>query len=186
MAHASEAAQTNGRTALPRELRLALAVRDPEVILEICKYPEGPSRDGFALLALRLGVLALRQASGAIDSATLREEGERLLGSVRELLTATATRTLSELSGSLRQYFDPTSGDLPQRLERLIRKDGDLEAVLQRHLEGDTSTLARTLAKHVGEQSDPEDPGQVGAHTGGYREADRASASASHRPETGG
>ena len=48
---------------------------------------DGPDREAFALSALRLGVLALRQATGAVDAASLRQEGERVLGSVRELLS---------------------------------------------------------------------------------------------------
>ena len=59
------------------EVRLELNVRDPEVVQEISRYQDGPDREAFALSALRLGVLALRQATGAVDAASLRQEGER-------------------------------------------------------------------------------------------------------------
>jgi hypothetical protein len=138
---------------ISKEIRLNLIVRDPEVIFELSKHDEGSDREGFALSALRLGVLALRQASGMIDATTIRSEGERLLGSVRELLLTNSAQTLGGMTTALKQYFDPANGTLPQRLERLLKKDGELEAVLARHLDGDTSSVARTLAKHLGEQS---------------------------------
>src|SRR5262249_12816445 len=52
------------------------------------------------------------------------------------------------------QYFDPQTGTLPQRLERLVSKNGELEAVLARYLDGQTSALARTLSEFVGEESE--------------------------------
>jgi hypothetical protein len=50
------------------------------------------------------------------------------------------------------QYFDPKSGLVLQRIDRLVRDDGDLERVMRSHV-GDESTLARTLAVHVGQDS---------------------------------
>src|SRR5438093_4263842 len=107
------------------EVRLELTVRDPDVVEEISKYQDGIDREAFALSALRLGVLALRQAAGAVDVASLRQEGERVVASIRELLSGASARLVSDVSSRLRHYFDPTDGDLPQRLERLTRKDGE-------------------------------------------------------------
>src|SRR6266446_1478138 len=134
---------------LAKMLRLELEVREPEVIAELCKYPEGPTRDALALSALRLGVLALRQASGVIDSAMVKHEGERLLGSIGELLNSNMAQT----TNVLQKYFDPYEGDLPQRLQRLLCQDGELEKLLTRHLDANDSTIAKTLAQHFGEQS---------------------------------
>src|SRR5438093_13140208 len=138
---------------LPRELELALTVRDPETVVELWRRADGEPRDTFALSALRLGVLALRQAAGAVDSATVRHEGERLVSAVRELLTERSNQMMERLASSLKQYFDPTDGQLPQRLDRLVKRDGELETVLARHIGDNGSTLARTLAQHVGESS---------------------------------
>jgi len=132
---------------------LHLSVTDPEVTAELLRRPEGAAREQYALSALRLGVLALRQASGSIDAERTRSEGERLVGDVRASLAQHGTELTAKLNGAIAQYFDPHTGDLPQRLERLVRKDGDLESVLARYLDGDSSALARTLAKHVGETS---------------------------------
>jgi hypothetical protein len=138
---------------VPRLLCLELPVRDPEVICELVKLAEGPEREEYALAALRLGVLALRQANGVVDAQAVRTEGDRLVGAVRELLVGHAGEFFTTISTTLSQYFDPAKGDLPQRLERLIKKDGDLEGMLCRHLDGEASTLARTLTQHLGEQS---------------------------------
>jgi hypothetical protein len=138
---------------VPRLIHLDLDVRDPETILELSRHPESDARISYALAALRLGSLALRQASGVIDSSTVRMEGERLVATVRELLTERSNVMLSGLSASLKQYFDPSDGQLPQRLDRLLKRDGELESMLGRHLNGEGSTLARTLAQHIGEQS---------------------------------
>ena len=138
---------------VPRFIHLELDVRDPETILELSRQADSDARTSYALAALRLGALALRQASGVIDSGTVRLEGERLIANVRELLTERSNQMLTGLSASLKQYFDPADGQLPQRLERLLKRDGELECLLSRHLNGDGSTLARTLATHIGEQS---------------------------------
>lgn len=134
-------------------IRLELVVRDPEVALELGQRTEGRERDEYACSALRLGVLALRQASGALDAQTVQREGERLLGSVRELLVERTGQVTDGVHQLLGNYFDPKSGSLPQRLERLTRRDGELETILTKHLDGERSVLAQTLATHVGKQS---------------------------------
>jgi hypothetical protein len=141
------------RSTVCPEIRLNLVVRDPKVILELSKYDDAATREGFALSALRLGVLALRQASGAIDAATIRNEGERHLGSAQELPLTSSAQILGGMTTTLKQYFHSENGTFPQPLDRLLKKDGKLEALLARHVDGDTSSVARTLAKYVGEQS---------------------------------
>jgi hypothetical protein len=134
-------------------LRLELLVADPEVAHELFQRKEGRDRDEYATSALRLGVLALRQASGALDAQTLQREGERLLGSVRELLVERTGHVTDGVTQLMTIYFDPASGSLPQRLERMTKRDGELETLLARHLDGERSVLAQTLALHVGKQS---------------------------------
>jgi hypothetical protein len=134
-------------------LYLTLAISDPEVAHELVQRAEGPERDTFAKQALRLGVIALRQASGALDAQTIQREGERLLHSVRELLVDRTGQVTDGVTKVLGNYFDPKSGSLPQRLERLTKRDGELELLLVKHLDGERSVLAQTLAQHVGQQS---------------------------------
>jgi hypothetical protein len=134
-------------------LTLEIAVRDPDVIVELSKHAAGEERQNYAVCALRLGVLALRQARGEVDTRAMKREGERLLADLRTVLHEHAAEVTAEVAVSLSRFLDPTTGVLPQRLENLVRRDGELDAVLSRHLKGDTSELARTLAEHVGQRS---------------------------------
>ena len=145
--------ETDPATVCPKVIRVELAIREPEVLVELNKYAQGSDQEQFALSALRIGVLALRQASGVLDANAVRAEGERLVGSVKDLLTTNTTVFLANVSSTLKSYFDPTEGHLPQRLDRLLKKDGELQSILANHLDGDESVVARTLAKHLGNES---------------------------------
>jgi hypothetical protein len=134
-------------------VHLDLFITDPEAAHELSLRPEGRERDDFARQSIRLGVLALRHASGALDAQTLQREGDRLLHSVRSLLTERTGQVTEGVTTLLSVYFDPKSGSLPQRLERLTQRDGELETLLSKHLDGERSVLAQTLAAHVGRQS---------------------------------
>ncbi|HMI88020.1 MAG TPA: hypothetical protein VK550_28245 [Polyangiaceae bacterium] len=134
-------------------LRLALVVTDPEVVHELVQNPEGDPRDVYAKQALRLGVLALRQASGALDAQTIQRESERMLDSVRQLLIDRTGQFTDGVTKVLGSYLDPMSGSLPLRLERLMQGGGELEMMLAKHVDGERSGLAQTLAQHVGQQS---------------------------------
>jgi G:T-mismatch repair DNA endonuclease (very short patch repair protein) len=72
---------------------------------------------------------------------------------VRELLSARAAEVTERVAATLTQYLDPQSGVLPQRLQALLRQDGELERLLRAHVGGDDSLLARSLAAHLGEGS---------------------------------
>ncbi len=136
-----------------RAMLLNLEVVDPEVITELEKFLEGPPRERYALGALRLGILALRQASGELDATAIRQAGHELVGEFERLLASRGKEITSGIAGALQQYFDPATGTLPQRIESLIRNDGDLERVLRAHLAPENSTIARALAAHLGEGS---------------------------------
>ena len=99
--------------ALNATVLLALEVSDAEVIAELKKHTEGAAREAYALGALRLGVLSLRQAAGELDATAIREAGQKLLSNLAELLAQRGTEITTDLSGALRQYFDPTTGALP-------------------------------------------------------------------------
>ena len=134
-------------------LPLELKVVDREVIEALSLYAEGPARDEFALRALRIGVLALQQAQGQIDATAVRQEGERLLQNV-ELALSQHQQLLNErLTSQLKVYFDPHDGRFHERIERLIRQDGELEQVLRRHVGDDDSRLCQTLTQHIGDGS---------------------------------
>ncbi|MDJ0785255.1 MAG: hypothetical protein QNK05_00515 [Myxococcota bacterium] len=134
-------------------LCLRLEVRDPELLEALSARAPGSEREEFALTALRIGVLALRQAAGRIDTEVVRSEGERLLTELGGRLAEHRRGVADHLSETLRSYFDPESGRFQERVERLVRRDGELEALMQRQVGHEDSVLAHTLARHVGEGS---------------------------------
>lgn len=132
---------------------LELTVRDPDTVAELLTHSEGEDRDEFALAALRIGVLALRQARGRIDGDLIQRETERMLTALDGQLRLHATQVQKDVGEALREYFAPDSGRFQERIERLIRKDGELEAVLRRQVGAQDSELCKTLAAHFGHES---------------------------------
>ena len=147
------AAVTPATSGTLKSLRLRLDVTDPEVLTALEKHPEGEQRAQYALTALRIGVLSLRAAAGQADAASVKEVGDKLIADIRQLLAVRSTELTNGIAGSLAQYLDPSTGLMPQKLEQLVKKDGDLERLLNQHLGSSDSVLARTLATHLGEQS---------------------------------
>lgn len=133
---------------------LTLAIDDHDVVSELRRREEGSHRSSFAMSALRIGVLALRQAQGHVDAEIVRTEGQRLLGELNRELSLRIQEIDNRIGASLKLYFDPQSGHFTERVERLVRKDGDLERVLRSQVgDGENSELARTLANRIGDTS---------------------------------
>jgi hypothetical protein len=133
--------------------RIELAVEDPLVVPELLAFPPGAERDKYVLTALRIGVLALKQAQGRLDADVIRGEGDRLLATLEERLANHQRNVQDQLAGTLRDYFDPKSGRFNERVEQLVKDGGELERLLRSQIGTVDSELARTLAAHVGEQS---------------------------------
>jgi hypothetical protein len=130
-------------------IRLDLTVSDPEVIAELQKYSPGTDRERFALSGLRLGVLALRQARGELDAVVVRDAGQKIVYDLENLFRERGGKISDDLTSALRQFFDPASGELPRRLESLLKQDGELELFLRQHVGPESSTLAKTLDQHL-------------------------------------
>ena len=135
------------------ELRIDLVLTDRDVIQELSRRREPGDRESYAQAALKVGVLAIRQASGVIDTQAIQEEGHRLIETMRGALKENTDLLSNQVSTLLGKYFDPKGGEFPQRIDRLVRRDGELEALLSRHVNGDGSTLSHTLDKHLGPTS---------------------------------
>jgi hypothetical protein len=153
-----ETAQSNGQEShfgktLPASLLLALNVSDRDTVAELCLRPEGEPRDEYALQALRIGVLALRQARGQLDADVIQRESQRMLGSLQHQLQSHATLIEQQLTRSLKEYFDPQGGRFQERIERFIKQDGELEQVLRRQIGEKDSELCKTLLAHMGVHS---------------------------------
>ena len=147
------AAYALNERAHPSELFLELTVDDPETIAALVQHADGPDRESFARRALRIGVLALGQARGQIDTSAVRGECERMLLALQSQLREHAGSMQTRLSGTLQEYFDPQNGRFQDRVERLIKRDGELEQVLRRQIGVDDSQLAKTLTAHFGTES---------------------------------
>jgi hypothetical protein len=145
-------------------LELQLTVRDQDLVGTLRAHDAGRPREEFALTALRIGILALEQAHGHVDAGVVRSEGDRLIAELGSVLEAHEQRVDQKLGGTLKEYFDPTSGRLQERIERLLKNDGELERVIRNQVDGEGSTLSSTLEAFLGEDSslirtlDSEDP----------------------------
>ena len=138
-----------------REIDLYLTVQDPELVGELLKHDE-PERDDFALAAMKVGVLAIRQAQGQVDSGQIRDAGDRVIGDMTTALEAHRRETAGQIEDCIREYFDPQGGLFTQRVKGLVGQGedpGELERIIRSQVSGDGSQLARTLADHLGETS---------------------------------
>ncbi len=134
-------------------LDLRIVVEDREMIADLEAFPDGRERNTFALNALRIGLLALKQARGRIDADAVRAEGERILTSLGGALKSHEELLNRQVKETLSSYFDPRSGKFSERVDRLLQKDGEIEAALKRQIAGEGSELAKTLAANVGSNS---------------------------------
>jgi len=138
---------------IPYSLPIEITLTDPEIIAEVWPKTEGRERDEYVVGALRVGILALRQARGHVDAAAIRHEGEHLLKEVQTALLQHRTHLDNSLSGTLREYFDPSDGRFTERVQSLLKKDGELESLLARKITAQDSEMSKTLAMHVGKES---------------------------------
>jgi len=135
------------------DVHLDLMVSDRETVVELLKYKAKSARDEYALSAMKVGVLAIRQACGVVDAQSIQEECQKFIGVVGETLNSHSELMSTQVGSLLAKYFDPSSGEFNQRLDRLIRRDGELELILGKHLNGDGSSLTNTLERHIGPNS---------------------------------
>src|SRR5438132_11804358 len=137
----------------PQSVVLELRVSDYDSVVELLQKPEGRERDEYALIALRIGLLSLKHARGQIDADLVRHEGERLLLDLNHALEQSRGEIHDSLTSTLKEYFDPESGRFQERVDRLIKQDGELEQLLHRKIGTSGSELAATRAAHIGENS---------------------------------
>ena len=137
----------------PQTLYLNLELDDPIIVEALRAHPDGLARARFAEQALRIGVLAIRSAGGEIDSDTVRNEGTRLINELSQLVQTYQTTTSEGLAGILKEYFNPENGRFTENVDRLVRQDGDLQQVLQNHLDTAQTTIQQTISQLVGTDS---------------------------------
>ena len=145
---------TNGRAVDDaRVIELTLSIDDRELCEVLSGYEEGPERDAFAISALRIGAIALRQAQGRIDAEHIRHEGEIFIANMSNALESHQKEVTGQIAGCLKEYFDPESGRFSERVKSLIDDGGDLERAIRAQISGEGSELSKTLTSHVGKES---------------------------------
>ncbi|HEX3599590.1 MAG TPA: hypothetical protein VHU84_05570 [Lacipirellulaceae bacterium] len=154
------ATTTNGHHAvetldgdLPIQLPLELVIDDPEIIRALIEYPEGDSRNQYAIEAMKIGALALRHVGGQVSADVFRREGDRLVGGLQRTFDQHKSTIQDQIEGKLKEYFDPKDGRFTDRVQRLVAHDGELSQFLKSHIDGENSLFARTLLTHVGRDS---------------------------------
>lgn len=167
------AAAAPGSAASGGPLFLPLTITDPEVLGALAEARDERERHEQALTAMRIGFLSLKAARGSIDGTTVRFEGERLLAALAERLAAHRDGVDRALEGTLRTYFDPASGLFNERVQRLLRADGELANVLSAQLDAARRGLDATLQHHLGAEGELHrllSPGQGNAFLQAQRE----------------
>jgi hypothetical protein len=144
---------TSTSAARPEPLYVNLVISDPEVLLAAGEYPEGRARTDFLLTALKIGVLSLRTARGVVDGDTVRREGEQLISQLQERLTGWRNVFEERVTSSLSHYFDPQQGKFVERVERLVKSDGELASVMQQQVRSAEQSLSRVFEQFIGENS---------------------------------
>ncbi|TXT25414.1 MAG: hypothetical protein FD131_4615 [Rhodocyclaceae bacterium] len=130
-----------------------LAITDPEVLAAVGEYPNGPLRTEFVSNCIKVGVLSLRAAKGVVDGGEIRAAGDHLLDQLTERLTGYRTLLEENLTNSLSHYFDPASGLFSNRVENLVKDDGELVRVINGQISTVQQGLAATMERFVGENS---------------------------------
>lgn len=132
---------------------VTFAVSDPEVLLALSEYSDGPARTNFLVTSLKVGVLALKAARGTLDSDTLRREGDRVMEELGTRLNTWRSKFEERVTGTLAHYFDPQAGTFADRVNRLTRDDGELASVVRRQVGEAQATLEKVFEQFVGENS---------------------------------
>ncbi len=95
----------------------------------------------------RIGLGALSSAHAQMETAKLDEVATALLQDLEMALSKHTSEQRREVESLLESYFASRDGKLPQRLDSLLKDDGELARLLRSHLSGEGSTLARSLAQ---------------------------------------
>jgi len=132
---------------------LTLTISDAEVAAALSEYDDIRQRNEYALLALKVGVIALRSVRGISEGDSVRREGERLLQQLAQHLGTHRSSLEERLSSTLSHYFDPASGRFTDRVDRLVKSDGELAGVMKAQVEQAQRLLAETLDQFVGKNS---------------------------------
>lgn len=132
-------------------IELRLHISDLDLVKELSEYEEGNDRNDFAIAAMKIGAIAMRQAQGRIDADAVRQEGERFVDNMKNALEIHQNEVTGQISNCLTEYFHPDSGRFSERVKRLVDgDDAEIAQAIRLQISGDGSELTRTLSAHVG------------------------------------
>ncbi|MBZ0272150.1 hypothetical protein K8I61_08940 [bacterium] len=141
----------NGKAA---SLDLTLRVTDPVVVDALAEIEDLVEREERALVALKIGVLALRQGADEAGALRVRHEGERLLAELATTFKGSELTLRESIHQTLAPFLDKERAEsLPQQLSRLFAADGELARLLSTHVGSDGSVIVATLEKHLGKDT---------------------------------
>lgn len=115
---------------------LSLLIEDPELVAALSAYPEGCRRDEFALSALRIGILTLKQGhrqEQVADFETIERairEIERQVSGLDQ--TQTSTNTLNSSSENIPQRVRIMQTALANQIDLLTDMLKDLRSAMDR------------------------------------------------------
>jgi len=107
-----------------RSMELSITLDDPDVLSWIEEFPE-KDRSARATTAIRVGVLALRQAAGFVDRQALHDEGARMANLAEKQVIEAMTDMVGPES-QLMKTLDPHHADgLVAQLKKVLENELD-------------------------------------------------------------
>lgn len=97
--------------------------------------------------------MALKAATGTLDSDAVRREGDRLMTELGNRLNTWRSAFEERVTGSLERYYDPKSGVFMDRVDRLTRADGELTIVMRQQVTDAHGHLTRLFNGFIGDNS---------------------------------
>lgn len=113
----------------------------------------GTQRAVLAHDAWTIGLRALGNARAAAQETRLDEIGKELLVEIERQMRAHVEAQHQTIAAVLGRFFDPTDGQVTQRLAAFVDDQGVLARLLDQYLAPQNSVLAEAMARHVGESS---------------------------------
>lgn len=144
------------------QLDCLVTLADGEVTAEIHdRRPDSPmifgeldpfQRERLAMDAWAIGLRALQNAHMAAQESKLKDIGEALMEGLERQLSAHAQDHQERLTGALKRYFDPTDGQLAERLASFVDDQGSVARLLAAYV-GPDSIMVAELTRRIGESS---------------------------------
>lgn len=137
----------------PQTLKINFESTDQDVVHffhDIAKNGDKAQYDEAMNAALKIGVTALKNAQTKVDVQTIHNEIDRMVDIMGNQLNSHNQLINDSINNKLKEYFDPQSGRFEERVNRLIRQDGELSNVMKQQIVNTSATLVRELTPLIG------------------------------------